>query len=124
MNQKLKELISIPLDEASQKDDESLIEELKKAELIMPIEIISYDPPEFKPLKLEDENKNIFVALFSDEDELVKSNVEFSVINISTENLAKIISGDFNGVAINPFSEFQLKIPLNEFKNLFEKDKN
>ena len=124
MNQKLKELISIPLDEASQKDDESLIEELKKAELIMPIEIISNDPPEFKPLKLEDENKNIFVALFSDEDELVKSNVEFSVINISTENLAKIISDDFNGVAINPFSEFQLKIPLNEFKNLFEKDKN
>ena len=120
MNEKLKKLISIPPGEATDKDDELLIRELKKAELIMPIEVTSEEEFEFTPLKIGDEFGNIFVPLFSDEDELIKSDVEFSVINISAENLAKILSDEFNGVAINPFSEFQLKIPLNEFKKLFE----
>ena len=40
MNSRLKELISMPADEASISDDELLIMELKKAEFIMPIEVI------------------------------------------------------------------------------------
>jgi len=116
----LKELISIPLTEVSDNDDELLFEELKKAELIMPVEITSTKEFEFKPIIIEDESKNMFVPLFTDEKELVKSNVEFSVVNISTENLAEILSDDLNGVVINPFSKFQLKVPLNEFKNIFK----
>ncbi|WP_305555230.1 SseB family protein [Methanobrevibacter sp. V74] len=134
MNKKLKELISIPECEASSKDDELLVEELKKAQLIMPIEIISADalknstienieePLRFKPLKIADDNENQFIALFSDEDEVIKSNVEFDVINIYTENLAEIIQdsdGEYFGIAINPFSKFSLAIPLNEFIELF-----
>lgn len=128
MNGKLKELISIPPENSKPEDDALLVEELKKAQLIMPIEILSADEKEsednlrFKPLKIVNEEGNQFIALFSDEDELVKSNVEFSVINIYTENLAEMISDtedEYFGIAVNPFSEFSLAIPLNEFLELF-----
>lgn len=124
MNRKLKELISLPNEEASPEDDELLVEELKKAQLIMPIEVISHDDDDFnfKPVKIGDDDKNEFIALFTDEDELIKTNVEFSVINISTKNLAEMIkdTGDeYYGIAINPFSKYSLAIPLSEFLNLF-----
>ena len=123
---KLKELISIPEDEATSGDDELLIEELKKAQLIMAIEIISEnseDDFEFKPLKIGNPDNEEFIALFTDEEELVKSNVEFNVINISAENLAEMIADsddEYYGIAINPFSKYSLAIPLNEFTELFE----
>ena len=124
MNSKLKELISMPADEASSSDDESLIRELKMAELIMPIEVISGEDDDFQfhPLKLANEDNEEFIAVFSDEDELVKGNIEFSVLNISSEKLAEMIENDaeeYYGVAINPFSKFSLAIPLEEFVNLF-----
>ena len=124
MNKKLKELISISSDDATSKDDELLIEELKNSQLIMPIDVISADEDDFqfRPLKLANENNEEFIALFSDEDELVKGNIEFSVINISSENLADMIKNDsseYSGVAINPFSKYSLAIPLKEFLDLF-----
>ncbi len=124
MNEKLKELISISGDEATSEDDELLIEELKNSQLIMPIKVISADENDFqfKPLKLANENNEEFIALFSDEDELVKGNIEFSVISISSKNLAEMIkrdSDEYFGVAINPFSKYSLAIPLKEFLDLF-----
>jgi len=124
MNDKLKELISISSEDATSKDDELLVEELKNSQLIMPIEVISAkeDDFQFKPLKLTNENNEEFIALFSDEDELVKGNIEFSVLNISSENVAEMIKNDsdeYFGVAINPFSKYSLAIPLNEFLDLF-----
>lgn len=122
MNEKLKELISLPNDKARQEDDELLIDELKKAQLIMPIEVIPNDGDElnFKPVKIADDHNNEFIALFTDEDELVKANVKFSVINIRTDNLAEIIRDDeYYGIAVNPFSKCSLAIPLSEFLNLF-----
>ena len=124
MNSRLKELISMPADEASISDDELLIRELKKAEFIMPIEVISSseDDIQFKPLKLANENNDEFIAVFSDEDELVKADVEFTVLNIASEKLAEMIENDcdeYYGVAVNPFSKYSLAIPLEEFVNLF-----
>lgn len=122
MNEKLKELISLPNDKARQEDDELLIDELKKAQLIMPIELLPNDEDNlnFKPIKIGDNAGNEFLALFTDEDELVKANVEFTVINIRTDNLAEIISDDeCYGITVNPFSKYSLAIPLSEFLNLF-----
>lgn len=124
MNSKLKELISMPADEAKSSDDELLIKELKNAELIMPIEVINAedDDFQFKPLKLDNEDNEEFIAVFSDEDELVKADVEFTVINITSEKLAEMIENDIDeyyGVAVNPFSKYSLAIPLEEFVNLF-----
>ena len=39
MNEKLKELLNISPDEATEKDNDALIEEIKVAQLILPIEI-------------------------------------------------------------------------------------
>lgn len=122
MNEKLKELISIPPEDVCSADDELLIEELKNSQLIMPIEITSDNEDfSFKPLKISNEDENIFIPLFSDEEELVKSSIEFNVINISAKNLAEMIidNKEYFGIAINPFSEFSLAIPLNEFLELF-----
>ena len=124
MNSKLKELISMPADETKSSDDELLIKELKNAELIMPIEVINAenDDFQFKPLKLANEDNEEFIAVFSDEDELVKADVEFTVINITSEKLAEMIENDIDeyyGVAVNPFSKYSLAIPLEEFVNLF-----
>jgi hypothetical protein len=124
MNEKLKELISISADDATSRDDELLIEELKNSQFIMPIDVISSEEEDFqfKPLKLANENNEEFLALFSDEDELVKANIEFQVLNISSEKVAEMIKDDsdeYFGVAINPFSKYSLAIPLNEFLGLF-----
>lgn len=124
MNEKLKELIELPEDSITSKDDEQLVEELKKAELIMPIEVISTEDEsfEFKPLKISNPNNQEFIPVFSDEDELVKANVEFEIINITSENLSQIIHEDdgYFGIALNPFSEYSLAIPLNEFLTIFK----
>jgi len=124
MNKKLKELIELPEDSLTSEDDERLVEELKKAELIMPIEVISTDEDEsfeFKPLKISNPDNQEFIPVFSDEDELVKAHVEFEVINITSENLAEMISDDeCFGIAINPFSKYSLAIPLNEFIKIFK----
>jgi len=124
MNDKLKDLISISADDATSQDDELLIEELKNSQFIMPIDVISSEEEDFqfKPLKLANENNEEFLALFSDEDELVKANIEFQVLNISSEKVAEMIKDDsdeYFGVAINPFSKYSLAIPLNEFLGLF-----
>ena len=124
MNEKLKELISISAEDATSRDDELLIEELKNSQFIMPIDVISSEEEDFqfKPLKLANENNEEFLALFSDEDELVKANIEFQVLNISSEKVSEMIKDDsdeYFGVAINPFSKYSLAIPLNEFLGLF-----
>lgn len=125
MNTKLKKLISIPKDEATKEEDNALVEELKKAQLIMPVEITSdsetNEPLRFRPLKIADENENILIPVFSDDDELNKLNIECDTINIYSKNLAEMISEteEYGGIAINPFSEFSLSIPLKDFVELF-----
>lgn len=120
MNTKLKELICISNEKATAKDDELLVNELKNAQLIMPVNILSDDPLEFEPVKIANPRNQEFIALFTDDDELIKSDVEFSVVNIETSNLAEMINdGDYFGVAINPFSEYSLAIPLDDFLKLF-----
>ena len=78
MNEKLKELLNISPDEATEEDNDALIEEIKTAQLIMPIEITSKleiddaevgdiieidDGLRFKPQKIIDDEKNIFIPL-------------------------------------------------------------
>ena len=78
MNEKLKELLNITPDEATKEDNDALIEEIKTAQLIMTIEITSkleIDDAEvgdiieidnglrFKPQKIIDDEKNIFIPL-------------------------------------------------------------
>ena len=63
MNTRLNELLNINPNEATQKDNDALIEELKTSKLIMPVEIESDNDEidesfRFRPVKIMDENKN------------------------------------------------------------------
>ena len=139
MNEKLKELLNIAPDEATKEDNDALIEEIKTAQLIMPIEITSkleIDDAEvgdiieidnglrFKPQKIIDDEKNVFIPLFSDDSEVYGHT---SAIDIYTKDLAEMIDDNpenISGVVLNPFSDFSVTLEMDSFLNLFKEEEN
>lgn len=139
MNEKLKELLNITPDEATEEDNDALIEEIKTAQLIMPIEITSkleIDDAEvgdiieidnglrFKPQKIIDNEKNVFIPLFSDDSEVYGHT---SAIDIYTKDLAEMIDDNpenISGVVLNPFSDFSVTLEMDSFLNLFKGEEN
>ena len=132
----IKELLNIKPSEATKEDNDALLAEIKNAQLIMPIEITSNlnldditvgdtiqfeDGLRFKPMKIANEAGEIFIPLYSDDDEEVHGHI--SAIDIKTSNLAEMIDENpenINGVVINPFSEFSVEIPMDSFLKMFE----
>ena len=139
MNEKLKELLNITPDEATEEDNDALIEEIKTAQLIMPIEITSKleiddaevgdiieidDGLRFKPQKIIDDEKNVFIPLFSDDSEVYGLT---SAIDIYTKDLAEMIDDNpenISGVVLNPFSDFSVTLEMDSFLNLFKEEEN
>ncbi len=139
MNEKLKELLNITPDEATEEDNDALIEEIKTAQLIMPIEITSKleiddaevgdiieidDGLRFKPQKIIDDEKNVFIPLFSDDSEVYGHT---SAIDIYTKDLAEMIDDNpenISGVVLNPFSDFSVTLEMDSFLNLFKEEEN
>lgn len=125
MNTRLNELLNINPNEATQKDNDALIEELKTSKLIMPVEIESDNDEidesfRFRPVKIMDENKKTFIPLYSDDSE-VHGNT--SAIDIYTKDLANMIEDNpenINGVVINPFSKFNVELPMDSFLKIFK----
>lgn len=135
MNDKLKELLNINPNDATKKDNDELIEEIKNSQLIMPIEITSNidlsdaevgdiieidNGLRFKPVKIADADNNIFIPLFSDDNEV---HGHISAIDIYTKDLAEMIDDNpenISGIVINPFSDFSVTIEMNSFLKLFE----
>ena len=139
MNEKLEELLNISPDEATEEDNDALIEEIKNAKLILPIEITSkldIDDAEvgdiieidnglrFRPQKIIDEDNNLFIPLFSDDCEVYGHT---SAIDIYTKDLAEMIGDNpenISGVVLNPFSDFSVTLEMDSFLNLFNDDEN
>ena len=124
MNTRLNELLNINPDEATQKDNDALIEELKTSKLIMPIEIADNDEIDesfrFRPVKIMDENKKTFIPLYSDDSEV---HGHTSTIDIYTKDLANMIEDNpenIDGVVINPFSKFNVELPMDSFLKIFK----
>ena len=135
MNEKLKELLNINPNDATEKDNEELIEEIKSSQLMMPIEITSKleltdaeiggvididGGLRFKPIKIVDEYNNVFIPLFSDDNEVEGY---ILTIDIYTKDLAEMIDDNpenIFGIVINPFSNFSVTIEMNSFLKLFE----
>lgn len=135
MNEKLEELLNIAPDEATKEDNDALIEEIKTTQLIMPIEITSNidlsdaevgdiieldEGLRFKPQKIIDNDNNLYIPLFSDDSQVYGHT---SAINIFTKDLAGMIGDNpenFNGVVINPFSDFSVTLEMDSFLKLFE----
>lgn len=137
MNEKLYELINISPDEATKEDNDALLKELRDAQLIMPIEITSNldldeievgdvlefeDGLRFKPLKIVDENGRIYIPLYSDDSEVYGHT---SAIDIKTRDLAEMIGDNpenLFGVVINPFSKYNVELPMDSFLKIFDED--
>ena len=135
MNSELTELINIKRDNATKEDDAALIEELKNARLILPIEItsdIELDNAEegdiieldegfkFKPIKIVDDNGRVFIPLYSDDSQV---HGHTSAINIYAKDLARMIDDNpenIFGVVLNPFSRFNVELPMDTFLKIFE----
>lgn len=137
MNSELTELINIKRDVATKEDDAALIEELKNARLILPIEItsdIELDNAEegdiieldegfrFKPIKIVDDNGRVFIPLYSDDSQV---HGHTSAINIYAKDLARMIDDNpenIFGVVLNPFSRFNVELPMDTFLKIFENE--
>ena len=137
MNEKLEELLNISPDDATKEDNDALIEEIKNAQLILPIEITSkldIDDAEvgdiieidnglrFRPQKIIDEDNNLFIPLFSDDCEVYGHT---SAIDIYTKDLAEMIGDNpenISGVVLNPFSDFSVTLEMDSFLALFEEE--
>ncbi len=123
MNSKLKELLNINLDDVTKEDNDALIEEIKNAKLIMPIEVISNaDAKDFKfnPVKITDDDGQMFIPLFSDDSEVYGY---LTAIEIYTKDLAEMIGNNpenISGVVINPFSKYGVTLPMDTFLKIFE----
>ena len=135
MNSELTELINIKRNDATKEDDAALIGELKNARLILPIEItsdIELDNAEegdiieldegfkFKPIKIVDDNGRVFIPLYSDDSQV---HGHTSAINIYAKDLARMIDDNpenIFGVVLNPFSKFNVELPMDTFLKIFE----
>lgn len=124
MNAKLNELININPEKATEEDNDALIEEIKNSKLIMPVEIISDensgDELRFRPQKIADENGRMFIPLYSDD---LQVHGHTSAIDIQTRDLAAMIDDNpenICGVVINPFSKYNIELPMDSFLKIFE----
>ena len=125
MNSKLKELLNINPDDATEEDNDALIEEIKNAKLIMPIEITGSNSSNiedfrFNPIKIVDDEGWMFIPLFSDDSEVYGHT---SAINIYTKDLAEMIGDNpenIFGVVINTFSNYGVTLPMDSFLKIFK----
>ena len=135
MNSELTELINIKRNDATKEDDIALIEELKNARLILPIEItsdIELDNAEegdiieldegfrFKPIKIVDDKQRVCIPLYTDDSQV---HGHTSAINIYAKDLARMIDDNpenIFGVVLNPFSKFNVELPMDTFLKIFE----
>lgn len=131
----LREFLNISPKDATKEDNDALIQELKTAQLIMPIEITSNidlddieegdiiefdDGLRFKPIKIVNENGDVFIPLYSDDSQLPEPT---SAIDIYAKNLAEMIDDNpenISGVVINPFSNYSVEVEMDSFLKLFE----
>jgi hypothetical protein len=135
-NRKLTELLKVKVETASDEHLQMLTEELKKSQLLMPIEITSNFNPEnlkegevgefeeplrFKPISLTDDFGNNLIPLFSEESE-IKSPV--SVMGMYIPDLADSFASGYDksvdGVVFNPFSENPIMLPMETFIKMFK----
>ncbi|WP_407415365.1 SseB family protein [Methanobrevibacter sp.] len=121
MNSKLKERLNINPEDATKEDNDALIEEIKNAKLIMPIEVTSNVKDfQFNPAKITDDDGQMFIPLFSDDSQVYG---HLTAIEIYTKELAEMIGNNpenICGVVINPFSKYGVTLPMDSFLRIFE----
>ena len=137
-NTKLTELLKVKVETAGDEHLIALSEELRKSQLLMPIEItskigfdddlkegdvIEFDEPlKFKPVSLTDDFGNELIPLFSDDSQFEG---RISVIGMYIPDLADTFADGYDenvdGVVFNPFSENPIMLPMETFIEMFKR---
>ena len=128
-NNKLKELMKIEPNSMDKNEYESFVNEFKKSQLLLPVEISSKaqidEPLSFKPIVIEQNNCKC-IPLFTDNGEFKKNNSSASLIAIFMKDLKDMLedSSEIDEIIINPDSKYPVCINLDSFFDLFAKKNN
>ncbi|MGN0094415.1 MAG: SseB family protein [Methanobrevibacter sp.] len=139
-NKRLDDLINVSPEKRTREYEKMLIEELKKASLLLPIEFTrnkdaldnvkvgetytTKEPLGFKPLTYVDENRNVHLFVFTNERELVNVNCDNILLIDSADIAEKFKTANFRDIVINPFNENGFSIAFKDFLRLFNDEKN
>ena len=136
-NSKLNELLKVKVETASKEHLVMLTEELRKSQLILPVEITSKidlenaevgevreldEPLRFKPIHLTDDFGNELIPLFSDDSQVKEAS---SCMVMYCEDLANTFKSSpegIDGVVFNPFGENPIMLPMDTFVNMFSNE--
>lgn len=140
-NELLEELMMINPEDMNIEEQNMLLDELKKSQLYLPIEIVSdsfdfderdigktlelNEPLKFKPIKIYDSNNTVILPLFTSSDNFKHSKINSPNILMYTEDLANMITDgkdDFDEIMINPSTETPLSMDIDSFLDLFAED--
>lgn len=137
-NSKLEELMKIEPEDMTPMDQAMIFDILKESQLFMPIEITSSifddienaevgetveteEPLRFRPIAITGPAGKA-VPLFTSNEMMETAGANVSCIAIFTQDLAGMLEqtkDDYDEVAINPFTQYSLGMPLEAFLNLF-----
>ncbi|WP_455644928.1 SseB family protein [Methanosphaera sp.] len=131
----LKRFMKLDPDELTQEDTGVLLGLIRKCNFLIPVEITSdAELPEdgvvdattldkhshFKPKALKEEGMT-HIILFTDEEE-IKSNEYTEIMNFNVKDIVQAYRSlpGFDGVYINPFSEYCMGFPFDTFMSIFD----
>ena len=139
-NKRLNDLINVSAEKRTREYEKMLIEELKKASLLLPIEFTrnkdalenvkvgetytTKEPLGFKPLTYVDENGNVHLFVFTNEKELINVNCDNILLIDSADIAEKFKTANFIDIVINPFNENGFSIAFKDFLRLFDDKKH
>lgn len=140
-NKLLEELMMINPETMTIEEQNMFLDELKKSQLYLPIEIVSNsfdfnkedigktlelnEPLRFKPIKIYDSNNTVILPLFTSDEEFKQSPIDSSNILMYTEDLANMLNDgrdDFDEIMINPSTETPVSLDIDSFLDLFNED--
>lgn len=137
-NPELKAIMETDPEDMDEKQLEKFIDAFMNANLIIPAEvdpnlnlegltdeeIVSNEEIDIDIIKIEDEEGNEFIPVFTDDEEIEKLDFEVYGLIFETEDLATLLFESLEeyveGLAINPFSENSAEIPLETLFTLFD----
>ena len=136
-NTKLKEIIKQININPDEKFGKELEKELKNAEFLVPVifsqeqqnnteEEFTINEEEETPVgivPLADEEGNIYLPVFTDKEEVKKSEKELQVIIFDLKTIKELVldeQTDLKGIVINPFSEYAIAPPRKTIIDIIE----
>ena len=136
-NKKLKEIIERMNTHPDEKLGKELEIELKKAELLVPVifpenhqhnhdeEFTLEEETPVGIVPLSDEEGNIYLPAFTDEEEVLKSENEMHVLLFDLKTIKEIVLEEqtsLKGIVINPFSDYAIAPPRETILDILDNE--